>query len=123
MQVLGHHLYEYCKGLRNLVLHTLERRDVTQAVQRLESAGIDYEVYSINDRRANIFFGASECVDVIRKIGKPSLKNYSPEEDFILGIMLGYERRKQCERYLKQSASYTPPRLCQCAIPGDCCHG
>lgn len=101
MQVLGHHLYEYCKGLRNLVLHTLERCDVPKAAARLDSAGIDYEVYPLGTRRANIFFGASECIAVVRKIGKPSLNDYTPEEDFILGIMLGYERRKQCDRYLK----------------------
>ena len=123
MQVFGHHLYEYCKGLRNLVLHTLENRDVNAAIQRLESAGIDYMTYPVNAKRMNLFFGATECVRVIRGFNKPSLTDYSPEEDFILGIMLGYERRRQCDRYLKQRESYSPPRLCRCAEKGACSHG
>lgn len=101
MQVFGHHLYEYCKGLRNLVLHTIAAEDLATAVRRLESAGIDYVFYPVNEKRVNLFFGAGECVQVVREIDKPSLTQYTPEEDFILGIMLGYERRKQCERYLK----------------------
>jgi hypothetical protein len=31
-----------------------------------------------------------------------SLSNLTDEEDFILGTMLGYDRVKQCERYLKR---------------------
>ncbi len=120
MKVFSHHLYEYCKGLRNLVLHTLERSDLENATARLEYAGIDYKVYPLGKKRANIFFGADECVNVIRKIGKSSVKQYSPEEDFILGVMLGYERRKQCERYLKNKENEVPVRLCRCAVPGAC---
>ena len=33
-------------------------------------------------------------------IGKASLSDYTPEEDFILGTMLGYSRLQQCSRYL-----------------------
>ncbi|RLD17868.1 MAG: DUF2023 domain-containing protein, partial [Caldiserica bacterium] len=29
------------------------------------------------------------------------LSNLTEEEDFILGIMLGYDRLKQCERYMR----------------------
>ena len=31
-----------------------------------------------------------------------SLSNLTDEEDFILGTMLGYDRVKQCERYLRR---------------------
>ena len=31
-----------------------------------------------------------------------SLSDLTDEEDFILGVMLGYDRLKQCERYLKR---------------------
>jgi len=102
MQVFAHHLYEYKKGLRNLVLHTLEQEYVETVERRLEVAGIEYEIYPVGTHRVNLFFGATECVEVVRKIGKERLTQYSPEEDFILGIMLGYERRAQCERYLKR---------------------
>lgn len=123
MQVFGHHLYEYCKGLRNLVLHTIAVEHREAAEQRLESAGIDCVVYPVNEKRVNLFFGASECVEVVRRIGKARLQDYTPEEDFMLGIMLGYERRKQCERYLKQSETYERPRVCLCAVKGACSHG
>jgi hypothetical protein len=39
---------------------------------------------------------------VIREIGDKKLNELTPEEDFILGIMLGYDRLRQCNRYLKQ---------------------
>jgi hypothetical protein len=38
---------------------------------------------------------------VIRAIGKTSLSDYTPEEDFILGTMLGYGRLQQCVRYIR----------------------
>ena len=48
-----------------------------------------------------MFFGETECVNIIRRIGKKKLNEYSPEEGFILGVMLGYDRLMQCKRYLK----------------------
>lgn len=104
MKVFGHHLYEYKKGLRNLVLHTFGREHVETAVRRLEVAGIDYEIYPVGSRRVNLFFGAKESIGVIRSIGKSNLNDYTPEEDFMLGIMLGYERRRQCQRFLEMKA-------------------
>ena len=105
MQVFGHHLYEYKKGLRNLVLHTIGKEHIETVIRRLEVADIAYEVYPVGKTdRMNIFFGANESIEVIRKIGKTNLNDYTPEEDFMLGIMLGYERRQQCERYLEQCA-------------------
>jgi hypothetical protein len=56
--------------------------------------------YPLNEKRENLFSGAEECVEVIRRFGKQDLKEYTSEEDSIPGVMLGYERRKQCERYL-----------------------
>jgi len=123
MQVFGHHLYEYRKGLRNLVLHTMDAADAEIAIRRLKTAGIDHVGYAVGKSRMNLFFGAAECVQVIRRIGKPDLKEYTPEEDFILGIMLGYERRKQCERYLVRKKREKPVRLCRCAEKGACAHG
>ena len=36
MEVLGHHIYEYKKGLRSLVLHTMRAQDYQQAKEVLE---------------------------------------------------------------------------------------
>ena len=99
--VLNHHLYEYNKGLRRLILHTVAQEDVSAIIARLDRYGIAWEVIPLGNDRANIFFGDRVCVDIIKCIGKNSLSAYTPEEDFILGIMLGYCRRQQCERYYK----------------------
>lgn len=100
MEVFVHHIYEYEKGIRNLILHTISKKYLKGIIIKLKNRKIDYEIYEIEGEKINIFFGSKECVEVIRNIGKESLRDYSPEEDFILGIMLGYDRRRQCERYL-----------------------
>lgn len=39
-------------------------------------------------------------MDVVRTFN-PKLNQLTAEQDFMLGIMLGYDRVKQCERYMK----------------------
>lgn len=102
MTVLVHHIYEYKKGVRHLVLHTLPASLREEAEKKLMRQGIDYIVKPVGDSRINIFFGAKECVEVIRRMGDKKLNEFTPEEDFILGIMLGYDKRRQCLRYLQQ---------------------
>lgn len=100
MKVFQHHIYEYRKGLRNLILHTISEQYRNRIEDKLEKLGIAYQVYRLKNGNINVFFGASECVDVIKAIGKESLADYTPEEDFILGTMLGYDRLQQCRRYI-----------------------
>jgi len=107
MEVFVHHIYEYEKGIRNLVLHTTKEENTEFMINKLEKRGIAYKMYKIGCGRVNVFFGSQECVNVIEKIGKPALVEYTPEEDFMLGIMLGYDRRRQCERYLKLKESFS----------------
>lgn len=102
MMVFCHHIYEYKKGLRNLVLHTLPAAARPDVERKLTSCGIDYLIHPLGEKRINVFFGAEDCVEIVRCIGKPCLSDYSPEEDFMLGIMLGYDRLRQCERYLER---------------------
>lgn len=40
----------------------------------------------------NLFFGLRTCVEIVASFGNRKVNEYIPEEDFILGIMLGYER-------------------------------
>ena len=100
VKVFYHHIYEYRKGLRNLILHTVSRDFRHPIEAKLRKSNIAYQIYPLGNGNINIFFGAEECVDVIKAIGKSSLRDYSPEEDFILGTMLGYDRLQQCRRYL-----------------------
>jgi hypothetical protein len=100
LKVLNHHIYEYLKGLRSLALQTLPDEYESWITSRLKQFGIDYQIYHAGTRNINVFLGDSVCLQIIRKIGKLDLSSYTPEEDFMLGIMLGYGRRQQFKRYL-----------------------
>lgn len=100
LQILVHHIYEYKKGVRNMVLHTMCTNELKEAEQILISRGICFFTMEVNSQKVNIFFGNPDCVEVIRSFGDISLSHYSPEQDFILGIMLGYKSDLQCKRYL-----------------------
>ncbi len=104
MKVLVHHIYEYKKGLRNLVLHTLDKSFHDEAVRKLDKNNIDFIVRFLDGPGINIFFGARECVEVIKNFGDKKLSEFTPEEDFILGTMLGYSRLEQCKRYLNMKS-------------------
>lgn len=101
LKVLHHHIYEYKKGIRNLIL-TTEKAIYREVIEtRLANEGIDYAVQIVNEEKINVFFGAKDCVDVVKTFIAKKLNELTPEQDFILGIMLGYDRLKQCVRYLK----------------------
>lgn len=101
MEVFCHHIYEYQKGLRNLILHTTDQSKRMEIIAKLEKREIAYLIYPVLGKKINVFFGDKRCIDVLKQIGKACLNDYTPEEDYILGIMLGYDRLKQCERYMK----------------------
>lgn len=100
LRVFHHHIYEYKKGIRNLILTTekAKYRDVIE--KRLQHEGINYLIHQVDNNKINVYFGEKPCVDVVSTLN-PRLNQLSAEQDFILGIMLGYDRVKQCERYLK----------------------
>ena len=102
MDVFYHNLYEFQKGLRNMSLCTLRIENRQKAEQRLQKESIAYLIHDIGCGKINIYFGDQACIDIIRSFNKQNLSDLSPEQDFILGIMLGYNRLKQCERYLRK---------------------
>lgn len=87
-----HYIYEYKKGLRRLVLYMLDASLKLQAELKLQQQGIDYIIRYVTLSKINLFFGEKECVEVIDKIGNKSLNEFTAEEDFVLGMMLGYDR-------------------------------
>jgi len=101
MKVLAHHIYEYKKGLRQLILHTLHSKYRFEAEARLRLAGIDFLTRQVSPEKINIFFGAKECIEVMKHIGDKPFNEYTPEEDFILGVLLGYDKIQECNRYLR----------------------
>ena len=98
--IFNHHLYEYRKGLRNLILFTTWVENLEIVKEKLEKYQIAYIVQHVTDTKINVFFGNDACINVLNEIGKNNLTDYTPEEDYILGIMLGYDRLKQCDRYI-----------------------
>lgn len=101
MEVFIHHIYEYEKGLRNLILHTTSATNREKIEEKLNLKEIPYIIQEIERNMINIFFGNENCINVLNAIGKKSLTEYSAEEDFMLGTMLGYDRVRQCQRYMK----------------------
>ena len=102
MSVFNHHLYEYKKGLRSLVLHTGNIKEKNIIEKRLKKETINYYIQKVNSTKINVFFGDDRCIKIIKQIRNRLLSELTEEEDFILGIMLGYDRLQQCERYLKK---------------------
>lgn len=101
VKVFSHLVYEFEKGVRNLVLYTLSEEYLPLALNKLDHREIEYFVQPVpNKGSVNIFFGRSECLKTLRKFLKERpLNSLSPEEDFILGALLGYDLCRQCERY------------------------
>lgn len=100
MKVFYHHIYEYKKGLRNLILHTAPRNAQHTIEKRLQKEGISYLIDEVNGSKINVFLGDRYCIEVLKSFETISLNKLINEQDFILGIMLGYDRLKQCQRYL-----------------------
>lgn len=100
MPVFNHHIYELKKGLRRLALLTEKPEKQAYIEHRLQKEDIAYVVNKVNESKINIFFGDKACIDVVKGFDS-QLNKLTPEQDFMLGTMLGYEVVQQCERYQK----------------------
>ena len=114
MQIFYHHLYEYRKGLRRLILFTTGIENLNSVKIRLDSQGVSYLVSNVSNRKVNIFFGDDACISVLKQFHTLILNLLTDEEDFILGIMLGYDLSLQCKRYVnfKQKLRLQEASLC-----------
>lgn len=102
MKVLMNHIYEYKKGVRQMILFTCNARYEDFAANRLKSQGIEYIIQRVGNSNINIFFGKKQCLDAIRIIVDKPLVRLSPEHDFIIGALLGYDICCQCERFCER---------------------
>lgn len=102
MKILTHHIYEYNKGLRSLVLYTMSTAEKARVKELLDNRRISYCFSKVTSDRINLFFGDEVCIKIIKSFGGKPLSDYTDEEDFMLGTMLGYDRILQCERYIKR---------------------
>lgn len=102
MKVLTNHIYEYKKGVRRMVLFTFNKKYEDFAIHRLKSQNIKFVIQPVGNDRLNLYFGREECLNAIRVIVTRSLNHLTPEEDFMLGAMLGYDICTQCERFCER---------------------
>jgi len=109
LKVLMNHIYEYKKGVRRMILFTCNRRFEASVTHRLNRQSIDYVVQPAGRENVNVYFGRRECLDAIRLFVTRPLNELSPEEDFILGAMLGYDICAQCERYCERKGKCKKP--------------
>ena len=106
LKVLMNHIYEYQKGVRQMILFTCQKKYEQAVTERLSSQKIDYVLQPAGKNNLNVYFGWRECLEAIRLIVTRPLNMLTPEEDFILGTMLGYDICAQCQRYCE--------RKCRC---------
>ena len=99
IRVFLHHIYEYKKGIRNLVLCTTNRYCADLVIERLKQDKINHVIQEVCNDKVNLYFGKEECLSVVTTFISKQLNLLTPEEDFLLGIMLGYDVTRQCERY------------------------
>lgn len=103
MRVFCHHLYEYKKGVRRMILHTMHRRHFLKVVQKLNANSITYKIVHLSEAKFNVFFGDENCIEVASSFVDKPLNELSDKEDFILGVLLGYDIKEQCKRYIERS--------------------
>jgi hypothetical protein len=108
MTAFQHHLYELDRGIRSMVLFTAPTAEAPELESRITRSGHAFHTVH-NGPVANIFFGAEEYVSVVRSFGGKQLCQYTDEQDFILGMLLGYDRLQQCRRYLARIDAGTEP--------------
>ena len=89
-----------------MVLYTTNKKNEAFAVKRLERQHIKFIVQPVDGERINLFFGCDECIDAIRLLVNRPLNRLTPEEDFILGALLGYDICVQCRRYCDRKARH-----------------
>ncbi len=107
LKVFSHQIYECKKGVRSMALCTLPTDSKDLVIKKLESSKLSYFICPLSKQRFNIFFGEQVCIDVVSKLCNKPLNELSPEEDFMLGAILGYSICEQCRRYCKKSSKET----------------
>lgn len=112
MKLYFHQIYELKKGVRHLVLCTMSDDCARLLIDRLESQHIDYVQQPAGADKVNLYFGKRQCLDVVRHFIAKPLHRLTPEEDFMLGVMLGYDLTMQCERFCtRRSETFSEPAL------------
>ena len=111
IRIFLNHIYEFKKGVRNMVLYTMSKEHEEFAIRRLKNQKISYMIQEVGTNKINLFFGKAECMEAMRHIIIRPLNQLTAEEDFILGAMLGYDLCQQCKRYCSKKRRYKDSSL------------
>lgn len=103
LKLFMHQIYEFRKGVRQLVLCTTCPRCAAILRERLDSQGIAHLTQPVSEKKVNLYFGDKLCLQTVETFIHKPLNRLTPAEDFMLGAMLGYDIRQQCERYCRRS--------------------
>lgn len=103
MELFSNLVYEYKKGVRDLVLFTCTKSQAIEYLNYLNKLRIKYLVVTVGGGKINLFFGNNKCLQILKAFSSLNLDEISAQEDFILGIMLGYSRAEQYSRLLAKS--------------------
>jgi len=79
---------------------TVGAREGAPIIRRLDAKRIDHYVHPVTATKINLFFGRPAWVETTRSVVTKPLNQLSPQEDFILGTLLGYDKEEQCRRFL-----------------------
>ena len=103
LKLFMHQIYEFRKGVRQLVLCTMCTDCAKIMRDRLDDLQIDYLEQPVAINKVNLYFGNKVCLDVVKTFIHKSMNALTPAEDFMLGTMLGYDLAGQCVRFCKRS--------------------
>ena len=56
IRIFLNHVYEFKKGVRNMVLYTMNKEHEAFAIRRLERQNISYLIQEVNANKINLFF-------------------------------------------------------------------
>lgn len=108
MNVFYQLVYEYQKELRDLCLWTCSNKFEEKIIKSLKSQKIEYLICPLEHDKINVFFGMFECIEILKQFSCEKLNNLTVEEDFILGMMLGYGKNQQYQRFLARKKICAP---------------
>lgn len=82
---------------------TMTDQEAALVVTRLRTESIEHYAQPVSPKKVNVYFGREACVELVRHMVTKPLCHLTPEEDFILGTLLGYDREQQCLRFLSMT--------------------
>ena len=66
IRIFLNHIYEFKKGVRNMVLYTMSKEHEEFAIRRLKNQKISYMIQEVGTNKINLFFGKAECMEAMR---------------------------------------------------------